>query len=161
MLVCKDGWSGGYIPLKDVRYELFIHPRTGILLRNRHHNSIAARRRLHREESEKRQSAIRRDLTETTQLHCLDGIWDHVELATLPLPQEIVQSDSGRKRQVQKWVWDAARKSMVSREHGTRPAPNGQPSSEKMYGRSDMYAVSKRQLSSRELADHGLQSSSQ
>ena len=160
MVVCMDHYSREFVPLKDARYTLFVHPRTGILLRNRHRLLYAARRRQQREESAKRRSAVRRDISEMVQPHCLDGIWYRVELARLPPPREIVQTNNGSTRQVQKWVWDAVRKTMVSREHRKFSTSNGRPSSEEMYGRHDLYAISKRQLGSRELAEQGLQSGS-
>lgn len=127
-------WQFGDTPLKDVNVELFVHPRTGILLRNRHFVPLNRRLKERREMKKARESVDRRDLDERRQLRRIDGIWYEVTLGQLPAP--CVQANDI----VYDACWDAVRKEWVSRQQGN----------------ADKYAVSKRQLGAKELKKYGL-----
>jgi len=119
--------------LEDANIELFVHPRTGILLRNRRFVSWDQRKRHKREMEQARAHVDRRDIDECHQLRRLDGIWYEVTLGPLPAPR--VQADD----MVYDACWDAVRKAWVSRRQGDAN-----------------YAVSKRQLGAQELKKYGL-----
>jgi hypothetical protein len=151
-------WPRKDLSLEEARFELYVHPRTGILLRNRRYVSHDARKRKERQAQCERQFTVRRVLGEDEQLHRIDGIWYHVTLGLLPAGKVHIAKTEGRfvKKTIYDACWDVVRKAWVSREHGTMPAPRSQPSNEDMYDDPDKYAVSKRQLGSQELKKHGL-----
>jgi hypothetical protein len=120
--------------LEDARIELFVHPKTGILLRNRRFVSWDRRAREQREMKKAQECVDRRDIDAQHQLRRIDGIWYEVTIGLLPAPRaqgnEIVHDS----------CWDAVRKEWVSRQHGA----------------ADTYAVSKRQLGAKELKKYAL-----
>lgn len=123
--------------LGDTRYEMYVHPRTGILLVNRARERTAQRRRLERAAKAREQSADRRTgipgLGPDRQWHRIEGIWYAVQLR--PLQGDVP-------------VFDVVLKRAVSASNRTLL--------EQTYGRGDVAALSKRQLDSRTLARHGL-----
>jgi hypothetical protein len=127
-------WQFADTLLEDVNVELFVHPRTGILLRNRHFVPPNRRLKERREIKEARESVNRRDIDERRQLRRIDGIWYEVTLGQLPAPR--LQANDI----VYDACWDAVRKEWVSRQHGN----------------ADKYAVSKRQLGAQALKKYGL-----
>ena len=159
-MVVIRGWRW---PKKDVllaesRVRLYVDPRTGILRQNRHYVSYNARKKKERQEKHVHQLAMRRDIGEHEQLHCVNGIWYHVTLGTLPAARVQIRLVDGEltKKAVHDACWDAVRKEWVSRKHGNMSTDGRQPSNLEMYGDQDKYAVSKRQLNSQELKKHGL-----
>lgn len=156
-VVCDDGY-GGPVALKDSRCGLYVHPRTGILLRNRRYRSWAER---HRDEQIKRLEAAPpapRDISDVVQLHCLDGIWYRVELAELPPPREVVVMNGSEMKKILTYetCWDVVRKLAVSRKNAMTGVRKGHPCGCCMYGAHGLYAKTKRQLSSRELKTYGI-----
>ena len=129
--------------IRRVSQPLYVHPRTALLLRNP--DDLAWRRR-YRERlraDEKARESQWRELSPTTQLHRLFGEWFQVTIATLP--------------QVPETRWDAVRRCRVSRPARTARYSREDRNSEKLYGRSGVYAVSKRQLNAREIRAFELQ----
>jgi len=151
-------WPRQDVSLEESRYALYVHPRTGILLRNRRYMSFDARKRKERQAQHARQTAVRRDLSAHEQLHCIDGIWYHVTLGSLPAGRAHAAKAAGKvtRKIVYDACWDVVRKAWVTREHGRMPAPGSQPSNEEMIGDQNKFAASKRQLSSQELKKYGL-----
>lgn len=147
------GW-GGLKPLSDPwAPKLYVDPDSGLLLDNR--GAIAARRALRRRRATERAAQASPDLRRVDELHQLrriDGIWYEVELAALP---ETAALTSVRGRPAQFTMpFDVIAK---------RPArwigkPCGHRACEacKPYGRSGLYARSKRQLNRHELQRYGL-----
>ena len=125
---CKDTL------LNDANIELFVHPRTGILLRNRHFVSWDRRVRKQRATEKARESVDRRDIGAYRELRRIGGIWYDVTLGLLPMPR--VQANDI----VYDACWDAVRREWVSRQHGD----------------ADTYAISKRQLGAQALKKYGL-----
>lgn len=125
---CKDTL------LKDANIALFVHPRTGILLRNRHFVSWDQRVKQQREKKKAQESVDRRNIDAYRQLRRIDGIWYEVTLGQLPAPR--VQANDI----VCDACWDAVRKEWVSRQQGG----------------ADTYAISKRQLGAHALKKYGL-----
>lgn len=142
------GWPSKDQSLEEARVELYVHPLTGILLRNRRYVSWNARQRKKQEEQRVRDLAEYRDINEQEQLRCIDGIWYHVKLGVLPDAKVRNKHVDGKltKELVYDACWDVVRKEWVSRKRGNQA----------MYGHPYQYAVSKRQLNSHELKKYGL-----
>lgn len=150
-------WPRKDFLLEESTVKLYVHPRTGILLRNRRYISFDARKKKERQAQHERQFAVRRELGEHEQLHCIEGIWYQVMLGVLPKPKIQARQIDGKwkKKTIHESCWDVVRKEWVSREHGVVPTAKHQPSNLEMYGDSNKYAASKRQLNSQELKKHG------
>jgi hypothetical protein len=133
--VCGPSHRSVFTPLRDLPEELYVHPETGVLLRN---NARLLHRQKQRAQAKHRQAEIearRRDLSPTEQLHRIDGHWYFVRLAEIP-------ERIGTSR------WDHVRKDLVF---------GGQwYEEEDLYGRPGVYAAAKRQLSAHELRRYGL-----
>jgi len=162
VLLPEHKWGGGNpVPLEESGMELFVHPRTGILLRNRHCLSWDERQARKRRVYEAEKHVVRRILTDRVQLHRIDGVWYEVTLEKLPPAREVVKIVDGVKKR--KWEgekrWDAVRKSWVSIECDERVAPAG--SGQDLYGCGCLYASVKRQLNSKEIQKHKLNSKQQ
>lgn len=151
-------WPRKDLPLEESRATLYVHPRTGILLRNRRYVSYDARKRKERQAQHAHQLSVRRNINEHEQLRCIEGVWYHLTLGMLPAPTMQIRETGGelKKKVVYAACWDVVRKAWVSRKHGYAPTDGGQPGNFDMYGDPDKYAVSKRQLNSQELKKHGL-----
>jgi hypothetical protein len=130
------GWRGTE-SLGDSRHEMYVHPRTGILLVNRARERAAQRRRLERAAKARGQSGDRRTdipgLGPDRQWHRIEGVWYEVQLGALPgdVP-----------------VFDVVLKRPVSVLHRMLL--------KQTYGRCDAVALTKRQLDSRTLTRHAL-----
>lgn len=133
------GDYGSVTPLAESRVKLFVHPKTGILLRNRRYKPYVSHWQKQLEEARRQTEPVLRVIDEHTQLRRLEGIWYQVEWQELPAPKEVMRDTKvGRVRHLQHELrWDVLRKAWVSLEHGQR-----------------VYAKSKRQLNSKELAQH-------
>ena len=143
-----SAWERKPQPVEESRATLHVHPLTGMRPKNRHR----IRRKQHRQEEQRSArdalAAKRCDLSPWNQFHCPDHIWYHVTLAMLDEP---VWRD-GHNRKQGLWVyrqhWDAIRNRMVSRHHRRELV---EESAYGLFGKPDVYAAAKRQLSSAEL----------
>ena len=145
--------SGSYVELAQSRAELFVHPVSGILLRNRFHASYKADRDREHLAFELDKSRVRRILSDRVQLHLINQVWYEVTLDTLPPPYIVLKEIDGvvgRRRMFDK-RWDVLRKEWVILENNARVAATG--SSQDYYGCAALYAREKRQLNSREIRD--------
>jgi hypothetical protein len=158
VVIRGERWPRKDIFLEGSGLKLYVHPRTGILLRNRHYASYNARQQKERQTERERQIGVRRDLDGGAQLHCVEEVWYHVTLGTLPPGRVQLRQANGSttKKIVYDACWDAVRREWVSRKHGNMPTDGGRPSNLEMYASPDRYAVSKRQLNSHELKRFGL-----
>jgi hypothetical protein len=132
-----------FLGLRRVWQPLYVDPRTGLLRRNLDELSW---RRTYRERQlvkDRERAQVWREVSACCQLHCVDGCWFEVEIASLP-PQPEVRWDVLRRRTVN------ARTSVTHRRVDDQSTID-------LYGRSGVYAVSKRQLAAREIRAHGLQ----
>lgn len=156
VLVRESSWSGRYVPLEESFAELFVHPLTGILLRNRRHTSWDARAKQKRHTAEQEKLTVRRIISERVQLHCIDEVWYEVMLDVLPPPRVIIREENGaaKKEHIHDKRWDVMRKAWVQREAMQRVAPQG--SNQDCYGCATLYAARKRQLNSREIQAYRL-----
>lgn len=125
-------WSGGPKPLEDCHVELYVHPISNCLLRNRHYGSWKSRGRKRHAHEMAELAARRRELSPEVQLHKLRGLWFEIRLAPLP-PSRIEQP------------FDVVRDAGLS-----------SLSADNLYGRREVYAAVKRQLNRRELRAHEL-----
>jgi hypothetical protein len=115
-------------PIDKAWEDFYVHPKSGVLLRNKHAGRLSW---VQRAKTGSRVEAVcdrRRDLPDGRQLHRLNGIWYEVMLAMIPRGSE---------------VHDLVRGFSVL-----------EPT--ELFGRVGVYAASKRQLSARELKSHGL-----
>ncbi len=128
--------------LQRVWQPLFVHPRTGLLLRNRDRALWRAELREDACRAQRVRAALWREVSTTIQLHRLDGLWFEVTIENLPAAPA-TRWDAVRRM----WVAQAARDSRYSSEDRE---------TEKIYGRPSVYAISKRQLAAREIRSFGL-----
>ena len=149
------GW-GGLKALSDPwSPKLYVDPDSGLLLDN--HAAVTARREARRRRAAERAPRASPDLRRLDELHQLrriDGIWYEVELAELPRPVAAPAARGKPRKPVLTMPYD-----VIAR----RPArwigkPCGHRDCEacKPYGRSGLYARSKRQLNRHELQRYGL-----
>lgn len=145
--VWRDGevwtrdWRGLW-PIAESYAELFVHPRTGILLFNR--ARLAARQRKRSEEAARalqphpdRRVGLR-GMAADCQWHRIDGIWYAVTLATLEANGKAAAA------------YDVVLRRVVDGRHCETLRTR--------YGRGALYATGKRQLGSTTLRAHGLAS---
>lgn len=154
VLVRYTSWSGRYVELAESLSAMYVHPLTGILLHNRLRARFKAERNSKRSTSEK--DKIRRIISDRVQLHLVNDVWYEVTLDTLPAARVVLQHVKGviEKTRICDKRWDAIRKAWVTLESKARVAPAG--SNQDYYGCASLYALKKRQLSSREIRDHQL-----
>lgn len=120
--------------------ELFVHPVTGILLPNRGYQRARQQRCALHSPRGTQPYAEYHVIDDATQWHRVAGCWFEVVLAILPLGKD---ADARR--------YDVLRRCEVTRSHAHQwPAPDA-PSNFAMYGKEDVYAAAKRQLSRREV----------
>ena len=122
--VIERRWYGASQTLGQSRFELFVHPHTGMLLRNRHFQSSATRWRDSQRVNRQSSDQDRIVLSEQRQLHHIDNVWYAIEFAqypSLPTGASALQ-------------WDVLAKAVVA---GAAP---------------DRYACRKRQIGGKEIA---------
>ncbi len=137
----NDYWGKqGLVLIRQSWHELYVHPRTGILLFNKHHAAGRAARYA-RPSSPSADTVLRKDGLVLKQL---DGIWYALTLHTLPpIGDGPIHQFSG---------YDRVRDRMVSRKDY---ANNCQ-----LYGNPHSYAAQKHQLSSAQLRQLKLENTS-
>jgi hypothetical protein len=137
-----DRWSRG--PLKGSHVKLFVDPKSGLLRRNKHWVSWAAKTRAKRAADEKARAARMRIISPTKQLHLFDdGAWWEVTLAPVPTGLQETKTPQG----VRRYTYELAVSDSVL---GPELSKLGR---EELYGRPGVFAVSKRQLSKKEIRD--------
>lgn len=142
-------YGAKYGGVQEARTEdFYVHPITGILTRGHSVNGNYHYERplTWQQRRELELLKVRRELDETTQAHCIDGIWYQVGLAPIP---------------PLRWLF-------ISEEYGSIPGVetdvllgNFVPGRLRRtlyekYGREGVYGAQKRQMSHRELKQHGL-----
>ena len=146
-----------FVPLRESRYELYVDSQTGVLMRNL--EPITWRQKLRAVEKRSRAELDKRMriLSPQEELHRLGGMWFLVRLEPVPAMRIEVKHVGGERRHVKVLDsrWDCLLKGYV--QGRTYPAwppleiEKGYP-----YRYRGMYAVSKRQLSSREVRRYRL-----
>lgn len=143
----RRSWYGEPCRLDESSFELYVHPKTGILLENRfiRNRSFAERKRVVRARRQRELDERRREVSEFVQLHKLKGCWYEVRLGlTLREIRCVERRAGGRFRRYTVYrdeVIDAGLSDLASEE---------------LYGRRGVHAIAKRQLSKRELKKYGL-----
>jgi hypothetical protein len=145
----KDGvvWAQshrrGPQPLDKTWYELYVDPRTGILRPNKHFRKHDRKRRDDAAAGRLHRATRMRELGPLLQLHRLDDNW-WWEIRLAPIPTE--------RRTYGTFSYDARLPFFdFVLDSGLTKLPGHE-----LYGRSDVYAVAKRQLSRAEIGDLGL-----
>jgi hypothetical protein len=135
----------------NVTQGLYVDPRTGLIRVNKNYRSLRRRWQEREQAKQAEIDARRRVLDAKTQLLHLAGEWFEVKVA--PLPRESVSTVfvNGQKKRSRKpeMRFDTVLKRTIS-------GLDERDERIKLYGSDALYAVSKRQLSRRELRDHGL-----
>jgi hypothetical protein len=136
-----------------VYQELYVDPRTGLIRLNRDYRSW--RRHLaERRQREHAEIASRRRIVDgRTVLLLLDEVWYRVEVARLPEARFVqrVVGGNGRRELVAEPRYDVVRRRNVSR--GDR---DSEQQSNRLYGSAGLYAISKRQMATREIKAYQL-----
>ncbi|WP_395319438.1 hypothetical protein [Variovorax sp. UC74_104] len=145
VLVRASRWGrGDRVPLEEAsRVELFVHPVTGILLPNRRVAQARQRERGERNgQHGKNEELSFVEIDELTQWHRVNGDWFEITLATTPPMKAPGVWD---KR------FDVLRRCFVRTTCAWGRPEFGESSNQVMYGRPDVYAATKRQLSRKEI----------
>jgi hypothetical protein len=136
-----------------ISQELYVDPRSGLIRLNRHYRSWRKGAAECRKREASEIAARRRVVDERTLLLLLEGIWFRVEVELLP--KECVVEDvidgKARRRVVAELRYDVVLRKAVS-----RAAHSDLQQCKQLYGSNDRYAVSKRQISTREIKAHQL-----
>jgi hypothetical protein len=133
--------------------DLYVDPRTGLIRPNKNHgrwrHSIAEHRR--REQAEV--AARRRKVDERTYLLLLNEIWFSVEVDVLPKERPVDRVIDGK---LHRQMTAESRYDVVLRKNVSMAVRAESRQREYLYGSVDLHAVSKRQISTREIKAHGL-----
>jgi hypothetical protein len=136
-----------------ISQKLYVDPRTGLIRSNKHRRS---RRHIVAECREREKVEIarrRRHIDERTLLLLLDDVWFRVMMDILPkerLVERIIDGKSYRQMTAE------PRLDVVLRRTISRTMHAALQRSEYLYGSRELYAVGKRQISTREIKAHGL-----
>ena len=129
--------------LRGVWQPLYVHPRTGLLRRNDDDISWRVRYRESIEAETIERARVWRAVSPALQLHRINNVWYEVEIGALPTSPAT--------------VWDAVRRCSVTQGPNFARRRLEDAEAKVRYGRPAVYAVSKRQLSSREIRAYRLE----
>jgi len=130
---------GGERALEDDWCLYYVHPRTGLLRKNEKYKRWSARQREAKKAHEAQLAARMRVIDAKTQLHLLDdGAWWEVKLAKIS--RHYFTDSRGSSRVIESPHVDVVHRAKLS----AMPL-------EQLYGRHDVYARDKRQLSKAEM----------
>lgn len=140
-------WRGS----NRIRQELYVDPRSGLVRLNKRYSTWTREKA---EQSRKRQVEVhsrRRVINDETLLLLLDGLWFEVKMAPLPTVQivETIVQGRVRRKRVADARFDAVLKTRTRLDQDDADRRN-------LYGSPSVYAVSKRQLSRKELRAYDL-----
>jgi hypothetical protein len=138
----------------EISQGLYVDPRTGLVRPNKNYrgawrHSIAEHRR--REQAEV--AGRRRKVDERNYLLLLNEIWFSVEVDVLPEERRVDRVIDGT---LHRQMTAESRYDVVLRKNVSRTARAVSRQLEYLYGSGDLYAVSKRQISAREIKAHCL-----
>lgn len=139
----------------SVSQELYVDPRTGLIRLNRRFRSWRRDAAEHRKREAAQVAGRRRVVDERTLLLLLEGIWFRVEVDVLPKERVVQNLVDGKP---QRSVSLDPRYDVVLRKTVSRMAHADLRQREYLYGSPDLYAVSKRQLSTWEIRANRLRS---
>jgi hypothetical protein len=131
-----------FLGLQRAWQPLYVDARTHLLRRNPQGSSWRRTYRERQQAKDRERAQVWREVSDRRQLHRFEGCWFEVEIAPLPSSPEA--------------RWDVLRRRMVNvRTSATHRRADDQ-STVDVYGRCGVYAVSKRQLSAREIRGYDL-----
>lgn len=134
-----------------IRQELYVDPNSGLVRQNKRANEWRRARDARREREHAEVHARRRVISEDRQLLLLAELW--FEVALRKLPDALVTHAIVKGRRVRQLRadsrYDVVLRKLVSRERDDEERIF-------LYGAADLFAISKRQLSKREIRDHHL-----
>ena len=130
---------GRPMPLSDTNHLYYVHPRTGLLLKNERRVTFQQARRRARELEEAERAKRMRVIDATTQVHLFKDAWWELKLAKISQYQARDPHTGGYYTAQDRYT-DVVHSAKLS----------GLPA-EKLYGRHGVYACEKRQLSKAEM----------
>jgi hypothetical protein len=128
--------------VRRVWQPLYVDPRTGLLRRN---SDELSWRRTYRERQlakDRERAQVWREVSAFRQLHLVDDCWFEVEIAALPPPPEL--------------RWDVLLRRTVNARTSVPHRREDDQFTIDVYGRSGVYAASKRQICAREIRAYDL-----
>ena len=131
--------------------ELYVDPRSGLIRRNNSYRSWRHRTAERRRREQSEIAARRRIVDKRTVFLLLDDVWYRVEVDTLPQTCVVYHVIDGKSR---RQVVTETRYDVVLRRNVSRAVDADVQRCKYLYGSGDFYAVSKRQLSTREIKAH-------
>jgi hypothetical protein len=136
-----------------ISQELYVDPRTGLIRLNGDYRSWRHGIAEHRRRKLAQIAMRRRVVDERTFLLLLEDIWFRVETDVLPREHvvESVVDGKAHRRMAADLRYD-----VVLRRRVSRAIPSDRQQCEHLYGSGDLYAVSKRQIPTREIKAHRL-----
>lgn len=146
-------WTGNRSPvlLKDCWHELYVHPESGILLRNPHYGSWKSKRRARQEQHRLKKLETERSYQTGEELRKIAGIWYQVEWVPVPAGKLVPWLDTNgitQHRLEGGTAVDCLTGKTVCSVRGVY-----------RYDYAEKYALSKRQLSKEELKYWGIENS--
>ena len=134
---------GALQPLAESHYRLYVDPRSGLLRKNKHYKSWQAKHRETQAAAAKHRATRMREISPGVQAHKLDdNCWWEIRLAPIPTRITSYAAPLGETRYFT--VFDAY--TDVVKAAKLSKLPIGE-----LYGKPDVYAVAKRQLSRKEI----------
>lgn len=133
--------------------ELYVDPRSGLIRRNKSYRSWRHRATERQRREQTDVAARRRIVDKRTVFLLLDGVWYRVEVDTLPQTSVVYRVIDGKSR---RQVVTEPRYDVVLRRNVSRAVDADVQRCNYLYGSGDLYAVSKRQISTREIKAHQL-----
>jgi hypothetical protein len=134
---------------------LYVDPRTGLIRPNRNYRSHRHSDALRRQREQLEIAARRRVVDERTLLLLLDDLWFRVEVEVLPKERRIEGRVDGKPH---RRMAAESRHDVVLRRHVSRAIETDVQICKHLYGSGELYAVSKRQISTREIKGYRLRS---
>jgi hypothetical protein len=132
---------------------LYVDPRTGLIRPNKNYRAWRHGIAEHRRREEAEVAARRRKVGERTYLLLLNESWFSVEVDVLPEGRLVDRVIDGKPH---RQMTAESRYDVVLRKNVSRTMRAESRQREYFYGSSDLYAISKRQISAREIKAHCL-----
>jgi hypothetical protein len=157
-LKALSSWGG----MVDIRTDLYVDPKTGLLQRGKVSQTPRAKTRMEREKMAAERDAKRIIVSKTRQLHLLDGTWYWVDLAPITpakrhQPAPIEMSDGSIYQPREEVIYETVCRDILS-GHSFEDVPTkytyGSSSLRDQYGTIEMYGVRKHQASHADIRKH-------
>jgi hypothetical protein len=136
-----------------VSQELYVDPCSGLIRLNRHYRAWRRGAAAYRKREAAEIASRRRVVDERTLLLLLDDIWYRVEVGVLPTERVVENVIDGKTH---RRVLVEPRYDVVLRKPISRAVQADSRQCKELYGSTGLYAVSKRQISTRDIRAHQL-----